>query len=76
VPEEIPEKHESESHAAKAAYDGTVSVDMESPDDTWCLSHYEHLTQDDQWRNCQQCKSYINMIEICVMQEEQRICDM
>lgn len=70
VPEEIPEKHESESHAAKAAYDGTVSVDMESPDDTWCLSHYEHLTQDDQWSNCQQCKSYINMIAMKVQHEK------
>lgn len=71
VPEEVPEVHESESNAAKASCDGTVSIDMESPDDIWCLSRYEHLTQDDQWRNCQQCKSYLNKIAMKVQPEKQ-----
>jgi hypothetical protein len=69
MPEEAPGIHESESHA-EAAYDGTVSADMESPNDIWCLSRYKHLTLDDQWRNCQQCKSYINMIAMKVQHEK------
>lgn len=71
VPEKVFEMHESESHAAKASCDETVSVDMESPDDIWCLSRYKHLTQDDQWRNCQQCKSYLNKIAMKVQLEKQ-----
>lgn len=71
VPEKVPEVHESESHAAKASYDETVSVDMDSPDDFWCLSRYKHLTQDDQWRNSQQCKSYLNKVAMKAQLEKQ-----
>ncbi|KAG9196951.1 hypothetical protein G6514_002747 [Epicoccum nigrum] len=71
VSEAVSEVHEPESHTAKATCEETVPADMKSTDDNTCLSRYEHLTRDDQWRNCQQCKSYMLRIAMKVQQEKQ-----
>ena len=75
VPKASPEpeqRPEQESHSAPAVYEVTVPVDIEPSDDNKCLSLYEHLTQNDEWRNCQECKSYMHKIAIKLQQEKQR----